>query len=162
MAEPDPTLKIRWPTLLASFGVVLTISLVALRFWQSRGGDLPPVPPLLAALLGIVAVPVLVLGLRVRRWVRAGTPIDPLGATRTLVLGQTAALAGALVAGYPAAVLALALLRLHGPEPRAVALGAVLAVLAASLTSVAGMVTQWCCLVPPEDEDDRDDGLRAR
>lgn len=152
MAEREPSLGIRWSTVGAVFLVVGTLSAVALRWWQSRGSDLPAISPLLAALLAIVAVVVLVLGLRVRRWVRRGEVIDGPGATRTLALAQSAALAGAVLAGYLTASLALALLRIEAPEPRAVAGASALALVAAIATTVSGMVAQWCCQVPPSDD----------
>lgn len=154
MAEPDPTLRLRWATLGAAFLVVATVSAVALRWWQSRGGDLPVLPLVLAVLLVLVAAVTLVLGLRVRRWVRRGEQVDGVGATRTLVLGQTAALAGAVLAGYLTASLGLALTRLEAPEPRSVALASGLSLLAALAMVAAGMITQWCCQVPPSDDDE--------
>lgn len=154
--EPDPGLRVRWITLGAAFLVVGTLSAVALRWWQSRGGDLPQIPLLLAALLVIVGAVALALGLRVRRWVARGELVDGVGATRTLALGQTAALAGAMIAGYLSASLGLAAIRLEAPEPRSVALSSAVCLLAAIAMAVAGMVAQWCCRVPPEDEDDDD------
>jgi len=110
--------------------------------------------PMLAVLLAAIAVVVALLGLRVRRWVGRGERVDPLGATRTLVLGQAAAVAGAALAGYLTASLALALTRLPAPEPRSVAVASALGLLAAASMAVAGMVTQWCCRVPPDDDGD--------
>ncbi|GAB2605112.1 DUF3180 domain-containing protein [Pseudactinotalea suaedae] len=156
MSEPDPGLRVRWAALGAAFLAVGTVSAVLLRWWQSNGGDLPQIPLLLAALLAIVGAVVLVLGLRVRRWVSRGEHVDPIGATRTLVLGQTAALAGAVLAGYLTASLGLASMQLELPEPRQVALASGVGLLAAVAMAVAGMVTQWCCRVPPEDEDGDD------
>ncbi|WP_420112718.1 DUF3180 domain-containing protein [Pseudactinotalea sp.] len=161
-SEPDPGLRVRWVTLGAVFLAVGTASAVALRWWQSRGGDLPVIPLLLAALLVIVGATVLVFGLRVRRWVARGEAIDPLGAARTLALGQTAAIAGAVVAGYLAASLGLAATMLELPEPRQVAVASGIGLLAAVAMAVAGMVTQWCCRVPPEDEDEPPAGGTAR
>jgi hypothetical protein len=156
MSEPDPGLRVRWAALGAAFLAVATVSAVLLRWWQSGGGDLPTIPLLLAALLAIVGAVVLVLGLRVRRWVSRGEHVDAIGATRTLVLGQTAALAGAAVSGYLTASLALAATMLDLPEPRQVALGSAVGLLAAVGMAVAGMVTQWCCRVPPDDDNDDD------
>jgi hypothetical protein len=154
VADDEPTLRVRWVNLGAVFLVVGTVSAVALRWWQSRGGDLPTISPLLAVLLLAVAGLVLVLGLRVRRWVTRAEPIDPLGATRTLVLGQTAALAGAVLAGYLTASLVLALTLAFAPEPRSVATASALGLIAAVVMAVSGMIAQWCCRVPPEDDDD--------
>lgn len=154
MTDPsEPGLQVRWRTLGAVFLVVATISAVALRWWQSRGEDLPTLSMLLAGLLVLVGAVVLVLGLRVRRWVRGGDPIDGVGATRTLVLGQTAAIAGAVLAGYLSASLVLALLQVSAPEPREVAVRSGLSLLAAAAMAVAGMITQWCCQVPPDDDE---------
>jgi len=154
VAKAEPTLQVRWVNLGAVFLVVGTVSAVALRWWQSRGGDLPTLSPLLAVLLLAVAVLVLALGLRVRRWVVRAEPIDPLGATRTLVLGQTAALAGAALAGYLTASLVLSLTRISAPEPRSVASASALGLVAAVVMAVSGMVAQWCCRVPRDDDDD--------
>lgn len=152
--RPDEGLRVRWATLGAVFLAVGTVSAVVLRWWQSRGGDLPLIPLLLAVLLTAVGATVLILGLRVRRWVARGEGLDPLGATRTLVLGQTAAVAGAAVGGYLVASLGLAATMLELPEPRQIAVASGISLLAAVAMSVAGMITQWCCRVPPEDEDD--------
>lgn len=159
MSEPDPGLRVRWSTLGAVFLVVGTLSAVALRWWQSRGGDLPLMPLPLALLLVLVGATTLLLGLRVKRWVGRGELLDGPGATRTLVLGQTAALAGAAVGGYLTASLALAAMRLEAPDPRAVAVSSGICLLAAVAMTVAGMITQWCCRVPPDDDDG--DGLFA-
>jgi hypothetical protein len=156
VSEPDPGLRLRWSALGAVFLAVGTLSAVALRWWQSRGGDLPLMPLPLALLLVLVGATALLLGLRVKRWVARGELLDGPGATRTLVLGQTAALAGAAVGGYLTASLALAAMRLEAPDPRAVAISSAICLLAAIAMAVAGMITQWCCKVPPEDDDGDD------
>lgn len=154
MADSEPTLQVRWINLGAVYLIVGTVSAVALRWWQSSGGNLPILSPLLAVLLALVAVTTLVLGLRVRRWVGRGDDIDPLGATRTLVLGQAAAIAGAALAGYLTASLVLALLRLPAPEPRSVAISSAWGLAAAVAMAVAGMTAQWCCRVPPDEDEE--------
>lgn len=152
-ADPDrETLRIRWRLLGAVLLVVGTVSTVALRFVETRGMDVPPLPLLLAALLLLVAVVVAVLGLRMRRWVRRGDRVDPLGATSTLVLGQSAALSGAAVAGYCLAQLVLAVPRIGAPDPDARLLAGLVCLVAAGLTAGAGMLAQWCCLVPDDDD----------
>lgn len=157
MAADESSLRIRWSTLGLVWLVVAAISAVVLRWWQSTGGSLPLLSPLLAALLLALAILVAVLGWRIRRWVRRGERLDPLGATRTLALGQSAATAGAVLAGYLTASLGLAAMRLSAPEPRALAIASALALGAAIIMSIAGMVTQWCCRVPPDDQS-RPDG----
>ena len=145
--------RLRWRTLGALFLIAGTISLVALRWWSSRGHTPIAVPVSLAVLLAVLAAVVVFLGLRVRRAVRDHLPLDPIGAARTLVLGQAAAIAGTLQLGYFAAQLVLALPRLEAPEPRLQALSAGAAIVAGAALVVAGLITQWCCRVPPEGED---------
>ncbi len=156
-APEQRRLQVPWTAVGATWLVVGTVSAVALRWWQSAGRDLPSPPLMLAVLMLGVAVATAALGLRVRRWVRRGDPVDGLGATRTLVLGQSAAVAGAAVAGYLTALAGLALPRFDAPEPREVALHAAVGLVAALAASAAGMLAQWCCRVPPSDDpsDDR-------
>lgn len=146
--------RLRWQSLAACFVIAGTISVIGLRWWTSRGHNPIPVPSSHAVLLVLLAVGVLCLGLRIRRFLRAGTAFDPIGAARTLALGQAAAITGAAHVGYFAAQLALALPRLAAPEPRTQAWLAAAAILASGSMIVAGLITEWCCKVPPEDEDE--------
>ncbi len=157
---------LRWPTLGAVTVVAGTVSIVALRWWTTRGNVPPDVPVLLAGVLAALAVLVLVLGLRVRRAVTDARVDDPVGAARVLALGQAAAVTAAIHVGYLLAQLAMTLPRLTAPEPREQLLRVVLALLAAGALGVAGMVTQWFCRVPDDGDegqgrDDEDDAAAA-
>lgn len=152
--------RLRWSTLGAVTIVVGTISVVALRWWTTRGNLPVDVPILLAGVLLALAALVLVFGLRVRRAVRQHTLDDPVGASRVLVLGQAAAVTAAAHVGYLLAQLGLALPHWNAPDPRAQAIRALACLLAAIAFGVAGMLTQHFCQVPPEDEDDDPDPSR--
>ncbi|MFV0426336.1 MAG: DUF3180 domain-containing protein [Beutenbergiaceae bacterium] len=154
MAAAD-WLRIRWRTLALTWLVVGSISVFALRGWQRAGHYLPPLSILLAVLLVGIAAVVAGLGLRLRRWVRRGRPLDPLGATRTLVLGQSAAITGAALAGYLSAVLIVAGMQ-DAPQPRTLALISIPCLAAATVLSLSGMLTQWCCRVPQAPDSDPD------
>ncbi|WP_165962794.1 DUF3180 domain-containing protein [Occultella glacieicola] len=156
-AAPRPELTVQrvgWRVLAATIIVAGTIAVIGLRWWDSRGNTLPPVSPAVVVLLAVVAAGVALLGLRVRRGVRARTITDPIGAARILVLGQAAALTGAVHVGYFLAVLLLSLPRAEAPDPREQAFAAGVAIVVAGVLIAAGLFTQWCCKVPPEDEDD--------
>lgn len=152
--------RLRWSTLGAVTIVAGTISVVALRWWTTRGHMQVNVPVLLAGVLLALAVLVLVFGLRVRSAVRNHTLDDPVGASRVLVLGQAAAVTAAIHLGYLLAQLGLALSRWEAPEPRAQAIRALACLVAAGALVAAGMLTQYFCQVPPEDEDDDQDPRR--
>lgn len=148
--------RLRWQTLLTVAVVVAAGSAMVLRWWTSRGNNPVPVPLVQVLLLAVLAVVVVLLGLRIRRYVRQGEPVEPADAVRTLVLGQAAAITGAAHVGYFAAQLVLRLPRLQAPEPRTQAWFAGSAIVAALLLVAAGLIAQWCCRVPPADEDPGD------
>lgn len=148
--------RLRWQTLVTVFVVSVALSVMVLRWWTSRGNNPVPVVLLQVLLVLVLAGVVLLLGLRIRRHVRAGEPLEPTDAVRTLVLGQAAAITGAAHLGYFAAQLGLALPRLQAPEPRAQAWLAGSAMLASALMIAAGLIAEWCCRVPPSDDDPRE------
>ncbi|UFU03508.1 DUF3180 domain-containing protein [Ruania suaedae] len=151
--------RLRWPTLGAVVVVAGTISVVGLRWWTTRGNLAPDVPLLLTGVLFALAALVLVLGLRVRRAVVRARLDDPVGAARILALGQAAAITAAIHVGYLLAQLALAVPRLSAPEPRELALRSALALVGALALGAAGMITQWCCRTPDDEDEDPTPGF---
>lgn len=150
--------RLRWQTLVTVFVVVTAVTTMALRWWTSRGHNPVPIPLLQVVLVVALAVVVVLLGLRIRRFVRKGEPLEPADAVRTLVLGQAAAITGAAHLGYFTAQLVLTLPRLQAPDPRTQAWLAGSALLASLLMVGAGLIAEWCCRVPPSDEDPEDRG----
>ena len=144
---------IGWRLLLGLYLVVGGLGVVVLRWFQIRGTDPFPVPVSVIIVLGLLAASVLFLGLRVRRWVRSGERFDAIGATRTLALAQSAAIVGAMQTGYFTAQIITVFDALPAPEAQSVTLSAIGGILAAAALIAAGLVAQWSCRVPPEDED---------
>lgn len=143
---------IGWRLLLGLYLVVGGIGTVLLRWLQMRGVDPLSVPISVTIVLVIIAATVLFLGLRVRRWVQRGEDIDPIGATRTLALAQAAALVGSIQAGYFSAQIFVVMDALPAPEAQAVMIAAIVALAAAAGLIAAGLISQRCCRVPPDDE----------
>src|SRR5699024_11288220 len=83
------------------------------------------VPLSVTIVLALIAASVLFLGIRVRRWVQKGEEFDAIGATRTLALGQAAALVGAMQAGHFTAQIITLCEALPPPDGQAVAASAI-------------------------------------
>lgn len=144
---------IGWKHLTVLYLVVGGLAVLVLRWFQLRGTDPFPVPLSVTLILLLIAASVLFLGLRVRRWVRGGTHIDPIGATRTLALAQAASIVGAMQAGYFTAQIITVFEAWPAPEAQTVTYSAIAALVAAAALITAGLVAQWSCRVPPEEDD---------
>lgn len=143
---------------VALVAAVVTLLSTVLWMFLTRGGDLVPAP----SWLSIATLPVLgglVLGFArpVRAHVRrtSGRALDPIRAARTVVLAQAAALTGSAVFGWYVGQL-VNLLRdwdLVANRPSTWRVG--IALVAALVLVVAGLLAQAWCRVPPQ-EPDRD------
>ena len=112
--------------------------------------------------LGAVVLITLLLGLRVLRY-RQGKlkrRLDPIQAARTLVLAQSSAYAGALIAGWHLGIL-IDLLPAAGVTSSAVLLSLVMIAAGVLMVSVGWVVEQFCKL-PPEDPSAPDAGGHKR
>lgn len=144
----------RVPGVLLTAAAAAAVAWTGLETWEGRGGGSLPLP--WTAVVGTFALAMVVVaaGLPVRRWVRGRRerPLDPLMAARTVVLAKASAYGGAVLTGwYVGQVLAL-LPDLVG-ERRTRFVLALVAVLASVAISVAGLVVQRWCRVPPSDDD---------
>lgn len=139
--------------LLTAVAFALTTAVLQVR---QAGGAATSAPPLVTVVMVAgLAVAVLVVAWPVRQW-NAGVredPINPLRAARTVALAKAAALAGAvLTGGWVGYVgVALPLVALTSQPGRAAASAAV--VLASLGLTVAGLVAERWCMIPPEDDD---------
>lgn len=135
---------------------VATTAVVWLLLWllDGRGVLVPRVPWLAAVATAALAVVVLAAGLPVRAWVRGRReePLDPITAMRTLVFAKAAAYSGGLLAGWFATQALVLLPDLVGAR-RGQFLVAVLAAIAAVCVSVAGLIVQNWCKIPPPPSD---------
>jgi apolipoprotein N-acyltransferase len=123
----------------------------------ATGQPVFPMPYTLALALAAVAVIVVSLALPVRQVARGKTQqrIDPLYATRVVLLAKASSLSGALLTGFGVGVLAYLLTR---PVPTVGSVGqAGATVIGAVLLLAGGLLAEQMCRVPPEDEDEDDD-----
>jgi len=137
------------------------VAFVALRFVESRGGTLLPVPPVAWIVVLLIATVVGLLAWNVRQYVRGKRPgFDMLLAARTVVLASASAYTGGLLFGWYAAqvlvVVAAGDLGIAGRRDVAVTAG--IAALATVVLAVVGLVAEHWCEVPPPDDDDGDPG----
>ena len=144
-----PTRLATLVALLISAGVV---TWGALRIEESRGTVPPPLPwaaPFGIALLGIG---VLVSAIALRRRLRGtpGTrPPQPIGVARMAVLGKASSHVGSLLGGVYGGYAVLLVPSLDIDARRERAIVAVIALLAALLLVVAGLLLERTCRVEP-------------
>lgn len=133
---------------ISTFVVVLLV----LRWAQTRGTVIPA-SVMVPVLVGAFALVLLVLGWRVRQYVRGKTSMDPIAASRVAALAVSAAFVGSGMIGVGTAqVISVAGLA-SAPAARSDAiLGITTAVLAIALLVAALVVQRWCTL--PEDNDE--------
>jgi hypothetical protein len=108
----------------------------------------------LALSLIFLAGIVIALAVPIRRATRATvrTRIDPFHATRVVLFAKASSIAGALLTGAAAGLLAEVLVRSGGVNTDS--LLRTLAVLVGAVALlVAGLVGEWLCTVPPSDDD---------
>jgi len=152
------------PALLMCAAVAGAVGWSANRVSSTAGGPLLVLPWASLTALGAVAVVLVVLGLRVKRYQEGlrAERYDPLVAARTAAGAQAVAWAGAMLAGWHAAVAVeqLALVPLRSDQGPLwlclahVASGAVLV--------VVGWVVEGFCKLPPDDPDAEEDAEYRR
>ncbi len=107
--------------------------------------------------IAALAFAVLVVAWPIRRW-NAGErdrAINPLRAARTVALAKAAALAGAVMTGGWVGFVGVALPAVTlGSQPGRVAASAAVVLASVGLT-VAGLVAERWCMIPPEDGDEQ-------
>ncbi len=138
-------------TTLVLVALVTTIAgWVVIRFAQGRGAQVPTVPWLVDVAIGLLAAAVLRWGWTVRAYQQGKRPsLDPLRAARICALAKAAALTGALLAGWYFAQVLVLVGDWSIESLRAKAIAAVIAVVAAIGLSVAGLVAELFCRLPP-------------
>ncbi|HEV7812878.1 MAG TPA: DUF3180 domain-containing protein [Leifsonia sp.] len=130
----------------------------------------PPITlPLALAAIGAIVV---ILALPIRRMTqapprdtvrakRSSGPVDPFYATRVVMLAKASALSGALLTGAGAGMLGHLLTRSVAPGADSIGM-AVAATVGAAILLVCGLVAEFMCRIPPEDDEDGDDGKPLR
>ena len=138
--------------------VLLALGVAAVTWWVmrmlvGRGSATPPdVPWLVVAVELVIGAVVLSMGWAVRQYQRGERPtLDPVRAARTAVLAKASCYTGALLTGWYGGQ-ALSLLTdadVPGNGVRAAAAG--VAVVGAVALTVAGLVVEHWCRIPPPD-----------
>lgn len=145
--------RVRTLLLLAAVAFMLVTVLLQVRL---AGGGSTAAPPVLTVVVtALMALGTVAVAWPIRRW-NSGSrdrAINPLRAARTVALAKAAAMAGAVLTGGWSAflVLALPLMAVEAQAERALLSG--LAVLTSLGLTVAGLVAERWCMIPPEDDD---------
>ncbi|WP_114907366.1 DUF3180 family protein [Ornithinimicrobium murale] len=156
-------------TAVALVAIASTVACVLLlRGWQALGNGVPDVPWIATAPLALLILLVLVSGWQVRRYVRfrrtedttarPPQPISPQRARGTLVAAQAAALGGGALIGWYLAIVLLHLPNTDVVSVRDQAIRAAVCAGVALLLTLAGLLAQHWCRLPPGENDDEDDG----
>lgn len=140
--------------------VALSLTAGSLLIWlvnRRSGGLVPPTSWLAISLLVLIAGLVVSATWPIRSYLRgkSARPLDPLRATRALIIAQAATLAGSGAFGWYfgqtlACLSDLGLTAVRGRMP-----GLVVALLAAALLTGCGLWAQAMCRVDPPDDDHR-------
>lgn len=146
--------------LLAVVGFVVGF---LLDLWTASRGAATIVPSLSFSLT-LVVVGAIVVGFAIpihrRSRGKSDRAIDPFQATRVVALARASSLAGALLTGFGAGVLAYLLSRSTLPGITSLWL-AVAAAAGAVVLTVAGLVAERLCTLPKDDDDEPPAGAHA-
>ena len=143
------------PLAVAASAIVGVAVGLLTQFVRSTWGYAPFSPPIsLSATLLVLAVVLLVLGLLLRRAMRAGSkkPVDPFHAVRLLAGAKAGALGGALFAGFGLG-LALQLLTRSVPASFEIWLPILLVFGCGILLVVVALIVERFCRIPPAGRD---------
>lgn len=149
-------------TLVALLAVVTALVWGMLRVADQRGTSLPDLDWLAPVGITVLAVAVLVCWVAVRSRLRSDRLPNPLGVARMAVLGKASAHVGSIVGGFYLGYLLVLLPGAEAASRRDRAVIAVVALAAAALLTVAGLLLERACRIRGGDEgpdlpDDLDD-----
>ncbi|WP_247827691.1 DUF3180 domain-containing protein [Arthrobacter antioxidans] len=147
------TLRFRW---LGLVGLVAGLAGWLVNWFATRNGYGTPALPLtsLVTTAAIIAI-TLVFGRRVLRWRngRRDRPLDPILATRTLVLAQACAYAGAVSLGWHAGIFVDQVALLSVRSTVAPLWGSVALMAGGIVMIMVGLVVEDFCRLPSDDDD---------
>ncbi|NEN04636.1 DUF3180 domain-containing protein [Diaminobutyricibacter tongyongensis] len=152
------------PTPLIGLGVAGLVIGFLVELGAAGAGLAVFIPPLsLPITLVAIAVIVIAFAIPIRRAThsKTRTRIDPFRAMRVAVLAKACSLSGALLTGSGIGVLAYLLSRSVLPASGAI-WQAVAATVGAAILLAAGLVAEYLCTLPPEDDDTKPEGDHAR
>lgn len=144
------------PLHLASLALVGVVAGWLVELFLASNGRAVVVPPIaLGITLLAIGVLVVALAVPVRRVARGrpGATVDPIYATRVLVLAKAASLTAALLTGGMLGLLLFLVTRAVVAD--ATLWPAVVGVAGSAALLIAGIVAEGMCRIPPGGEDDR-------
>ena len=144
------------PTTLIGLGVLGVVVGFLVELGASGMGLAVFVPPLtLPITLVAVAIIIVAFAIPIRRAVRGRSSrrIDPFQAMRIVVLAKACSLSGALLTGAGVGILLYLLTRDVLPASNALLLTA-LGSAGAIVLLIAGLVAEFFCTLPPDDDED--------
>lgn len=147
--------QLDWKHALGVAGVVFLIGYGVLQFWSDRGHSLPQNSWIAVGVVVLMAVLMLYTGNEIRVYLRgeSARPPSPQRARGTVVAAQACVLGGAVFTGWYAGTAAVQAGRLQtstGPAGLTVAI--VLTVACVGLVG-SGLIVQWWCKLPDDDDD---------
>lgn len=151
------------PTPLIGLGVAGLVIGFLVELGAAGAGIPVFIPPLsLPITLVAIAAIVIAFAIPIRRATRAKTRvrIDPFRAMRVAVLAKACSLSGALLTGSGIGVLVYLLSRSVLPATGSI-WQAVAATVGAAILLAAGLVAEYFCTLPPEDDDTKPEGHHA-
>ena len=151
----------RVSTLLALLVGVAAVSWGVLRVAETRGASLPDLAWTAPAGVALLAVVVLVSWLALRSRIRGNRRPHPLGVARMAVLGKASAHVGPIVGGFYLGYLAVLLPDTETSSQRDRATVCAVALGAALLLTVAGLLLERTCRIRDGDHDRPDASLLA-
>jgi O-antigen ligase len=145
--------------LFAAAGAAVVWLLEIALLSAGRPAAVPPTT--LALALAVIGILDLALAIPIRRAVRDRTRsrIDPFYATRVAVLSKASSLAGALAVGVGVGILIFLLTRSVLAVSSVLMTGAT--VVGAIVLLVAGLIAEYLCSIPPDDDDQLDHDTAA-
>jgi len=123
------------------------------------------IPPFtLPAALAAIGVIVVMMAVPISRMVRgtssARGPVDPFYATRVVMLAKASALGGGLLTGGGIGLLVYLLSRSVAPGVGSLGL-TIAALIGAGVLLAGGLIAEFMCRIPPDNDNDEDKPLRA-
>ncbi len=146
------TLRFRW---LALVGLVSGLLGWLANWLTTRNGYGTPTLPLTSLVTTAIIIGItLVFGRRVLRWKNGSRdrPLDPILATRTLVLAQACAYAGSVSLGWHAGIFVDQLMLLTVRSTTAPLWGSVALMVGGMVMIAVGLVVENFCRLPPDDD----------
>ncbi len=146
--------RTRWQTLVAVAVVVGVLASMLTTWLDRQGPGMPRVSWLVVAVELLIAAVVFSMGWAVRQFLHGKRPtLDPIRAARTAVLAKAACYTGALLTGWYGGQVVAHLVDTAIPGNAGRAGSAAVAAGGAVVLAVVGLVVEWFCRVPPQDDD---------